>query len=303
MELNVVVIGDIGIRAPDSVIKQNVVRAIELQHQERPFRLGINLGGNEYPHGSAKNEFINLRWIFELSFPVSMFPFDFLTVPGAVDYQGDVATQIKYHWEEHRFYMPQKNYYYGLEFSDIDVVLRDRTSIRFVCIDSTPLYETRVCKNIINRVTRLNRFIQLEETERLLDNSVGFDFVFLIMHHNVVDGCGPHTFVPNDLPFMKVIKHRRLAAILTAYNHNMQIHGRLVLRPPVITVGNSAQTEPVTYSNTPLSYKNSVISRWCKSPQSGGYGQLIISKQSVWFNFIDGNGEIIHQETINPVQG
>ncbi|KII71187.1 hypothetical protein RF11_09208 [Thelohanellus kitauei] len=109
MELNVVVIGDIGIRAPESVVKQKVVRAIELQHQDRPFRLGINLVGNEYPDGSAKDEFVNLCWIFELSFPASMFPFDFLTVPGAVDYQGDVATQIKYHWQEHRFYMPQKN--------------------------------------------------------------------------------------------------------------------------------------------------------------------------------------------------
>ncbi|KII74811.1 hypothetical protein RF11_04914 [Thelohanellus kitauei] len=140
-KLNVLVVGDIGVRASESAVKEGVVRAILLieDHQSRPFQLGINPGGNEYPHGSKKDELINLRWIFELSFPSSVFPFDFLTVPGQVDYEGDVLTQIRYHQDQKRFYMPDRNFIY-------DVELRDGSLIRFVCIDSTPLFDPELSR-------------------------------------------------------------------------------------------------------------------------------------------------------------
>ncbi|KII62224.1 hypothetical protein RF11_13678 [Thelohanellus kitauei] len=138
--LNVVVIGDFGVMLSQSAVKQNVIRTIQLQNQDRPFQLGINLGGNQYPHGSQRGDVSKLIWMFGASFPSSMFQFDFLTVLGEVDHQGDIRTQIQYSVVEERFYMPHPNYHYGLCKYDQDVKLVDNTRIRFVCIDSMPLY-------------------------------------------------------------------------------------------------------------------------------------------------------------------
>ncbi|KII71200.1 hypothetical protein RF11_09224 [Thelohanellus kitauei] len=302
LQLNVVVIGDIGLRESDSVVKKTVVNAILLDHQAHPFHLGINLGGNVYPKGSTTGDFQTLNEIFALSFPSDVYRFNFLSTLGKVDHDGDVYTQLDYFKQESRFHMPQRNFFY-------DVKLRDNTLIRFLVIDSTPLYDPDLSDDFLIIVTPLNRQLQLEETERLLDDSSQFDYVFLIMNHNVVSGCGPHTYVPNDPPFNRVVFHRHLTAILTAYNHNMQVdsfnnemHGRLVIRPPVITVGNSAQTEEIQDSSAQHAYICKITSRWCKSPPEGGYGQLVIAKEAAIFNFIAGNGQVLHQEKLNKAR-
>ncbi|KII60233.1 hypothetical protein RF11_13396 [Thelohanellus kitauei] len=65
------------------------------------FQLGIN--------GSNKNDFHRLKDVFGLSVHLSIFPFDFLTVSGNNDHEGDVDTQIKYHLRYGpRFYLPSR---------------------------------------------------------------------------------------------------------------------------------------------------------------------------------------------------
>ncbi|KII61292.1 hypothetical protein RF11_08470 [Thelohanellus kitauei] len=243
-QLNVVVVGDIGLPERKSFIKTKVVRAICAQNEQVPFHLGINLGGNAYYNGLRKNEFAVLEWAISQSFPKAIFPFDFLTELGKVDYDGDVDTELNYYVRyDNRFYLPNKNYFY-------DVTLSDGTSIRFICIDSTQLYETNPLESDI-------RELQIQDTITLLDNS-GF-----------------------------------LTAIFNAYNHNMQWHSRWLIRPPVISVGNSALNDPVTASRTPNS--------WCLSPTDGGYGQLSVTKQFAIFKFIDSDGTILREEKIYPV--
>ncbi|KII71854.1 hypothetical protein RF11_01399 [Thelohanellus kitauei] len=144
VKLSVVVIGDIGVREAESVIKQRVVQTIQREHQSNPFRLGINLGGNQYPHGSATEDFQTLKDVFALSFPKNVFQFDFLTVAGKVDHDGDVYTQLHYYLQDPRFHMPRRHFYYGMSSNVKDVQLSDMTLIRFVCIDSTPLYSSHL---------------------------------------------------------------------------------------------------------------------------------------------------------------
>ncbi|KII72432.1 hypothetical protein RF11_03386 [Thelohanellus kitauei] len=135
LQLDVLVIGDMGVLETKSLIKAK-------QHEERPFQLGINLGGNQYPSGSMKDEVSVLYWFFSLVFPKFSFPFDFLTVLGKVDHDGDIDTQLNYYIRyDQRFFLPKRNYYYGLYLNETDVILRDGTSVRFVCIDSTVLYD------------------------------------------------------------------------------------------------------------------------------------------------------------------
>ncbi|KII67825.1 hypothetical protein RF11_05384 [Thelohanellus kitauei] len=105
VELHVVVIGDIGFSEYESVIKRTL-------HSNRAFQLGINLGDNVYPWGSTKHDFQRLGEVFGLSFPLSIFPFDFHTVLGNHDHEGDIDTQILYHLRyEPRVYMPSRNYF------------------------------------------------------------------------------------------------------------------------------------------------------------------------------------------------
>ncbi|KII64099.1 hypothetical protein RF11_01823 [Thelohanellus kitauei] len=105
-KLNVVVVGDIGVPESESDVKKQ-------EHRTLPFTLGLNLGANVYPRGSIKNDFYTLQTIFTDYFPPHVFEFDFLTIPGPIDYEGDLQTQINYRDYQPRFYMPEKSYFYG----------------------------------------------------------------------------------------------------------------------------------------------------------------------------------------------
>ncbi|KII71710.1 hypothetical protein RF11_10661 [Thelohanellus kitauei] len=280
-ELRVVVIGDIGFTESQSSIKKIVVERIRRQHEKEPFQLGIILGDNVYDFGSKTDDFETLSQIFGSSFPLNIYHFDFLAVLGNHDYLGDPDTQIQYHLQhEPRFYMPEKNYHY-------DVKLANGTKIRFVCVDSTPLYELF----LVNYVKRLN---QINILLKLLDDSGGFDYVFLILHHNVLRGCGPHRRVPGDAQFTKLITHKYLSAILNGHNHNMQMSGRRLMHPPVFTVGNSARVDSVGISETD--------DIWCQSPATGGFGQLTISNKLANFRFFSGDGQLLAQAKLDKAQ-
>ncbi|KII71271.1 Purple acid phosphatase 17 [Thelohanellus kitauei] len=271
-ELNVVVIGDAGFPESESQIKRMVVSRIREKHAQRPFQLGIILGDNVYETGSEKDDFETLNQIFGISFPPHIFDFDFLTVLGNHDHMGDPDTQIRFHLEyDPRFYMPDRNYHY-------DVKLIDNTSIRFVCVDSTPLYDYRL-------ITPENRSTIIRLLIELLDNSREFDYVFLILHHNVLRGCGPHRRVPDDVHFTKLTTHKYLSAIINGHNHNMQMLGRIMIHPPVFTVGNSALADPVGASESE--------NAWCRSPETGGFGQLIISNKLTKIRYFSGKGQLL----------
>ncbi|KII71711.1 Tartrate-resistant acid phosphatase type 5 [Thelohanellus kitauei] len=276
-EINVVVIGDAGLTESESQIKKMVVARIKEKHAQRPFQLGINLGDNVYENGSETDDFETLYQIFTESFPPHIFDFDFLTVLGNHDHMGDPDTQIKFHHGyDQRFYMPDNNYHY-------DVRLIDGTLIRFVCVDSMPLYDP-------NLATSTERQNQISFLMDLLDDSGGFDYVFLILHHNVVRGCGPHRRVPHDFLFLQLITHKYLTAILNGHNHNMQMFDRLWKRPPVFSVGNSARVNPAEVSETE--------NGWCKSPATGGFAQLIISNQLATIRYFSGKGQLLVEEEL-----
>ncbi|KII71185.1 hypothetical protein RF11_09206 [Thelohanellus kitauei] len=114
VELNVVIVGNIGVPEKESTVKRTAVDTIKKMHQQRPFHLGINPGNNVYPHGSKVNDFETLDKIFRSSFHASSFNFDFLTVLGNTDHDGDIDTQIQYHHQkDSRFYLPKRNYNHG----------------------------------------------------------------------------------------------------------------------------------------------------------------------------------------------
>ncbi|KII63609.1 hypothetical protein RF11_07212 [Thelohanellus kitauei] len=168
-QINVLMVGNIGLSYYQSAIKREVAETITKVHESQPFQLGINPGNNVYDQGVAVNDFDKLDDVFRISFPMIIFDFDFLSVPGDVDHKGDINTLINYHrLRNSRFYMPSTNYYY--------------------------------------------------------DNAVfrQFDHVFLVMHHKVVDECGPHTEIPNDEAFLKLISHDYLTGILTSQNTHFQ---------------------------------------------------------------------------------
>ncbi|KII61293.1 hypothetical protein RF11_08471 [Thelohanellus kitauei] len=210
VQLNVVMVGNIGVSQDESSIKKDVLDTIKKIHEYQPFHLGINPGNNVYPQGSQVNDFQKLNEVFTTEFPSDIYQFDFLTVLGKNDHDGDFETQIQYHHlVDTRFYLPKRNYVY-------DVTLNDGTQIRFMCIDSTSIYEPGM-------MTPDDRLIQLQNFNDVLDNSRQFDHVFLILNHNVVNGCGSDVEIPNDQPFYKIVLHDALTAILTGYDYYMQV--------------------------------------------------------------------------------
>ncbi|KII64799.1 hypothetical protein RF11_03404 [Thelohanellus kitauei] len=113
-ELNVVVVGNIGVSEYDSGVKIWVGNSIKKLNAEKPFQLGINLGNNFLPYGSRTNDFKKLDEVFTSTFPSSLFPFDFLTVLGNEDHKSNFYTLIQYHFQkDERFYLPKRNYVYG----------------------------------------------------------------------------------------------------------------------------------------------------------------------------------------------
>ncbi|KII70431.1 hypothetical protein RF11_09694 [Thelohanellus kitauei] len=120
---------------------------------------------------SKKDHFVNLNWIFSLSFPKSVFPFDFLTIPGLADHVGDIKTQRRYHLLVERLYMPEMNFFYGLCRNYKDVELKDGTWVRFVCIDSSPLYYHELTANFMITVSPQDRSVQINRLMELLDYS------------------------------------------------------------------------------------------------------------------------------------
>ncbi|KII64790.1 hypothetical protein RF11_03395 [Thelohanellus kitauei] len=128
LELNVVIIGNIGVTDDESDVKRDVVGIIKDMHNIHPYQLGINLGNSIRPHGSDVNDFQKLDDVFSSTFPSDIFGFDFLTILGENDHDGDFDTQI------------QEITSMVCLLIDKDVTLSDGTSIRFMCIDSTPLF-------------------------------------------------------------------------------------------------------------------------------------------------------------------
>ncbi|KII72193.1 hypothetical protein RF11_04173 [Thelohanellus kitauei] len=154
-ELDVVVIGNIGVSESDSGVKRGVVESIKRFNGVVPFHLGINLGNNVLPHGLQTADFQKLDDFFSSSFSSSLFPIDFLTILGEHDHEGDIDKQIQYHYQkDQRFYLPGRNYVYGYESNDIEVTLSDGISIRFLCVDSTPLYESTLSSQFIENSVR-----------------------------------------------------------------------------------------------------------------------------------------------------
>ncbi|KII64784.1 hypothetical protein RF11_03389 [Thelohanellus kitauei] len=209
-ELNVMMIGNIGVSEDESVVKRGVVNTITRMHEYKPFHLGVNTGNNVLPAGSIVNDFQKLNEVFGISFPSNIFRFDFLTVLGSNDHKGDFDTKIKYHHSiDKRFYLPKRNYVY-------DVTLSDGTSIRFMCIDSVAIYEPGM-------MTHEDRLIQINNFIDVLDQSSHFDYVFIVMHSKVANGCGRDTDIPNDPTFIKFITYDYITAILTGHDYNMQV--------------------------------------------------------------------------------
>ncbi|KII60772.1 hypothetical protein RF11_15558 [Thelohanellus kitauei] len=87
--LNVLMIGNIGLSESESYIKKGLV---DTERASQPFHLGVNPGNNVYPHGSTAKDFQKMWEVFGMSFPTNLFNFDFLTVLGPRDYDGDMYT-------------------------------------------------------------------------------------------------------------------------------------------------------------------------------------------------------------------
>ncbi|KII66215.1 hypothetical protein RF11_04789 [Thelohanellus kitauei] len=49
-----------------------------------------------------------------------------------------------------------------------------------------------------------------------------YDYVFILLHHHINDGCGPHRYVPHGNPLIEWIRQSRATAVINGHNHNMQ---------------------------------------------------------------------------------
>ncbi|KII66724.1 hypothetical protein RF11_00388 [Thelohanellus kitauei] len=72
----------------------------------------------------------------------NIFAFDTLSVFGPHDKYHHFETKINYRRKFHlKFYLPKINRFNGFYYNDKYVTLIDGKSIRFICIDSTHIYE------------------------------------------------------------------------------------------------------------------------------------------------------------------
>ncbi|KII64543.1 Purple acid phosphatase 7 [Thelohanellus kitauei] len=280
-EINIVVIGDMGRSEHQSKIKHNVVESIKKINNESKYDLGILLGDNLYPDGFKKDDFSEIKEMFTDSFPKRDFDFDFITLLGNHEYRGDILTSIKYYrTQEPRFYQPGRFFMYTVNLSN--------TIIKFVCMDSTPLVDS----GLISPYT-MDDVIQKKVLEEMLLNTTSSTYTFLLVHHNVMKGCGPHNPISDSNILHGFTLLTNISAVINGHNHNMQLFPKGGdWNTNYLTVGNGAKISKIT--------KNySTDEQWCYD-KSGGFGNLKITKTNALFEFIDEHGNVLRKVNILP---
>ncbi|KII63794.1 hypothetical protein RF11_15029 [Thelohanellus kitauei] len=128
------------------------------------------------------------------------------------------------------------------------------------------------------------------------DIETGSNYTFMLMHHNIMRNCGPHNEHSNNNFLNQLTYKYDISACIGGHNHNMQV---VIGRPTTLLL------VIVLSFPTPKRMESGILvmcCRWCYDSK-GGFGQLRITRDKAYFEYIDEDGNILKNLTISPKKG
>ncbi|MFY0652889.1 MAG: metallophosphoesterase [Cyclobacteriaceae bacterium] len=239
----------------------------------------ISTGDNFYPNGVAsvndpywKSSFEDIYSGAELFCPWNV-------VLGNHDYRGNVQAQIDYSNISRRWNMPSRYFY--------EDVIEDEVSIRFIYLDTSPFedkyYEELKYQNvwIQDSTAQLNWIDQVMSVDSM-------DWKIVVGHHPLYSG-GKRLEETQDVKghLEKVFKKHDIDLYLAGHEHDLQ---HIKPEGPTHYVISGAGSE----TRKTGSFDKTLFARSIQ-----GFTAISVTKEELFLQFVDLNGEMIYRTSIS----
>lgn len=239
----------------------------------------ISTGDNFYNNGIASVD--DPYWIssFENVYKGANLFCDWYVILGNHDYRGNVQAQIDYTNVSRRWQMPDR-------YFTKDVIADDGATARFVFIDTSPLNDEYHHEAKYHQVTTQDTTAQLQWIDSVLN--VDVDWKIVVGHHPLYTGGkrkDEKSFVrPHVEPLLE--KHK-VAIYFAGHEHDLQHIKPGQKGTHHVVSGAGSDVRPTGKLDGTVFAK-----------AVNGFVSSAITRDSIYNQFIDVNGDVIHQFTI-----
>lgn len=240
----------------------------------------ISTGDNFYPEGVSS--ILDPQWKLSYEYIYSSDPLqcDWYVVLGNHDYEGDITAQIEYTEVSDRWNMPSQYFHK-------DVTTSDGGTVRFLFIDTNPLYDEYYYKANYHRVLDQDTTAQLQWIDSMLVGD--FDWKIVVGHHPLYSG---GTRGDNDAyvrgHLEKLFDKHQVDLYLAGHEHDLQ-YIKPEDHPTHHFISGAGSRVRGTGHIAPTIFARSVQ----------GFLSTAIQRDRIICQFINVYGEIIHETEIN----
>lgn len=236
-------------------------------------------GDNFYNNGVASIH--DPYWIssFENVYNGSNLFCDWYVILGNHDYRGNVQAQIDYTDVSRRWQMPDR-------YFTKDVVADDGATARFVFIDTSPLNDAYYKKTKYKQVTTQDTTAQLQWIDSVLN--VDMDWKIVVGHHPLYTGGKRKDEKSYVRPHVEPLLEKHGVSIYFAgHEHDLQ-HIKPDQKTTHHVVSGAGSDVRATGKLSGTVFAKAV----------SGFVSTAIAKDSIYNQFVDVNGDVIHQFTV-----
>lgn len=239
----------------------------------------ISTGDNFYPNGIASTS--DPYWIssYENIYDGHTLFCPWYVILGNHDYRGNYQAQIDYTQISQRWNMPEQYYFK-------DIVTDDGASVRFVFIDTTPLNDEYYEEEKYAKVHDQDTTAQLEWIDKTLD--VDVDWKIVVGHHPLYTGgkrADDKMWVRMHIE--KLLTKHNVHLYFAGHEHDLQHIKNDQLPTHHIISGSGSEVR-----------KTGMMEHSIFAKAIQGFVSSSITKDSIYNQFVDYNGEVIYSHTI-----
>lgn len=239
----------------------------------------LSTGDNFYPNGVASTADPYWKSSYEDIYSGASLFCPWYVVLGNHDYRGSYQAEIDYTNVSQRWNMPSQYYHK-------DIVTDDGATVRFVFIDTTPLNDAYYQETKYAEVHNQDTTAQLIWIDKMLDIEV--DWKIVVGHHPLYSGgkrIEDKMWVKSHLE--ELLTKHNVKLYLAGHEHDLQHIKNADLPTHHIISGAGSEVRPTGMMEHSI---------FAESVQ--GFVTSSITKDSIYNQFMDYNGEIIYSYSI-----
>lgn len=236
-------------------------------------------GDNFYHNGIASTD--DPYWIssYENVYDGANLFCDWYVTLGNHDYRGNVQAQIDYSNVSRRWNMPDRYFFK-------DVIADDHTTARFVFIDTSPLNDDYYNEQKYQQVTTQDTTAQLQWIDSVLNVEV--DWKIVIGHHPLYTGGkrkDEENFVRNHVE--PLLEKHNVSLYFAGHEHDLQHIKPSQKKTHHVISGAGSDIRPTGELNGTVFAK-----------AVNGFVSSAITRDSIYSQFVDVQGNVIHQFSV-----